>query len=387
VKSPHGTALAVAALLAVSCATGSGGRNAPAPPAPAAPRSAHAGPVRGAALPLATRDISLDLSPAAGVLAIWASGDRRPGAARSVASGLAYRTLQENLGGPYGCPTTRLELQRALANPDSGICGFGLVPAWRARASIDSLVRAIKSDRAGIVERLAARAGAYLPAAPRRPIRYWFLLASAFTFDAITLDSSVDGDSLPVVIVNLTDVLSYAGDTPGRMAALEHTLAHEAFHAVLHQIRRIEPEWVEFRSGPLIGVRHVAEVMVDEGVAHYVDQKDRPGADTLFTARPGGRERFAFSQLAIACRRFRQTSPGSPQWWETLQLASSGPLWSKYGAISGMFAAFRIERAAGRDSLIRAIRRGPPEFLRLYGEVAGADTSLAPLPGDLATLE
>lgn len=400
-KPSHGAALAVAALLAASCAAGSrgGGGAEPQTPADAAPTPsaaggpptpAHAGPAgagRAAALPLAVRDISLDASPAAQVLAIWAAGDRQAEAAQSVASGLAYRTLQGNLGGQYGCPTTRLELERALANPDSGICGFGLKPAWKARASIDSLVRAIDSDRSGITGRLAARAGAYLPAALHRPIRYWFLLASQFTFDAITLDSSVDGDSLPVVIVNLTDVLSYAGDTPGRMAALEHTLAHEAFHAVLHQIQRTEPEWVEFRSGPLTAVKHIAEVIVDEGVAHYVDRKDRPGADTLFTARPGDRERFAFSQLALACRRLREASQGSSQWWEVLQLASSGPLWSKYGAISGMFAAFRIERAAGRVSLVRAIRGGPPEFLRLYGEVAAADTSLAPLPGDLKKLE
>jgi hypothetical protein len=285
------------------------------------------------------------------------------------------------------CPTTRLELERALADPDSGVCGFGLQPAWRARASIDSLVRAIEADRAGIAARVAARAKAYLPAAPHRPVRYWFLLASQSTFDAITLDASADGDSAPSVVVNLSDVLYYAPDTRGRMAALEHTLAHEAFHAVLHQIRRTDSRWVAFRTGPLVAPKHIAEVMVDEGVAHYVDRKDRPGADTLFTARPGGRERFAFSQLALACRRLRGGRPGSPSWWEVIQLASSGPLWSKYGAISGMFAAFRIERAFGRDSLVGAIQAGPPGFLRLYGEAAAADTSLAKLPSDLTELE
>jgi len=336
---------------------------------------------------LTARDVSLDISPAARVLGLWARGDRRPAAARRVASSVAYRTLQQHLAGPPGCPTSRRELERALANPDSGVCGFGLHPAWEARASLDSLVRAIDSDRAGIAARLAARAGAYLPRVHVRPIRYWFLLASQFTFDAITLDASTDGGTRPVVIVNLSDVLLYAGDTTGRIAALEHVLAHEAFHAVLHQIRTTAPGWTRYRSNDPTAEAHIAEVMLDEGVAHYVDWQDRPGADTLFAARPGGRERFAFSQLALACRRLRETSAGSPQWWETLQLASSGPLWSKYGAVSGMFAAFRIERAAGRDSLIWAVRAGPPAFLRLYSEAAAADTLLARLPAELAKFE
>ena len=55
-------------------------------------------------------------------------------------------------------------------------------------------------------------------------------------------------------------------------------------------------------------------------------------------------ETRAFERLAITVDRFRR-DPNRENRREALQLAGHGPLWSKYGAISGMFAAYRIEMA------------------------------------------
>ena len=69
---------------------------------------------------------------------------------------------------------------------------------------------------------------------------------------------------------------------------------------------------------------------------------------------------------------------------EVLQGASNGPLWSKYGAISGMFAASRIESRLGLDSLRAAVADGPSEFLKMYGRLAATDTLLMKAPPALS---
>jgi hypothetical protein len=68
---------------------------------------------------------------------------------------------------------------------------------------------------------------------------------------------------------------------------------------------------------------------------------------------------------------------------EVLQLAATGELWTKYGAISGMFAAFRIEMALGLEGLREAVAAGPKEFLRIYSEVADRNPALSSLPWEL----
>ena len=351
--------------------------------------------------------VVLDPSPAAGVLAEWRRGNRDPHALDRVASGIAYRTLRMQLGEQSGCDVTDRELQRALANPDSGACGFGLHPAWEQRAALDSLVRAIRAGRSRIAARAARRASRYVPvvkpgrdstaagdsAVARGPsrgsldVRISFVLASQFTFDAITFDRDADGVTAPLVIVNLTDVLPYGSNTRTRIAALEHVLAHETFHAGLHGVRQRLAGWREFSARPRTALVHIAGAMADEGVAHFVDWRDRPGADTLFTAAPGPRERHAFAQLALAVRRLRGASPGSAEWEEILQIASTGPLWSKYAAISGMFVASRIERTLGRGALLRALAAGPPAFLRTYADLAAQDTTWKALPVELVDMK
>jgi hypothetical protein len=141
--------------------------------------------------------------------------------------------------------------------------------------------------------------------------------------------------------------------------------------------------WEAFRQRASSANAHVARVLLDEGVAHYIDWRGRPGSDTLFTPAPGVREKRAFSQLALAAKRLGQHTDGGAR-AEILQLASTGPLWSKYGAISGTFAAFRIESRLGADSLRAAVVGGPREFLRMYGAVAEADTALGRVPEEFS---
>jgi len=268
--------------------------------------------------------------------------------------------------------------------PDSGACGFGMVPAFVERDSIEALAWEIVRQRATLSASIAAEVAAYLPAARAwSKVRVWFVVASQTMFDAATLGTSADGDSVPVVLVNLTEVLSYGPNTRERMNALAHVLSHEVFHAGLHQVESRLPGWAAYGYTPGSDYAHIREVMLDEGMAHYIDWRSRAGADSTFAWKPGARENYAFAQLAIACKRLKQPGASRGDKLEILQLAGNGPLWSKYGAISGMFAAHRIEMALGRTALRRVIEEGPDEFLRVYAQLAKRHPWLNHIPTEL----
>ncbi len=344
--------------------------------------------------PLAPEDIRLDVSPAAKVLALWprdpratqtprrASAVNRRAALR-LALSAPYRTLRAFYGEQNRCIATDAEVQRALLYPDSMVCGISLDPAFRDRAALDSLVAEIASRERPLREVIAAQAGRYLPeSASLDTVRVYVVLSSRWSFDAITMSEGGHGE--PLVLVNATGLLDYPGNARERVNALAHVLAHEAFHAGVRQMEGASPGWAGYGPRARSANAHVARVLLDEGVAHYVDWRSREGSDTLFTAKPGAREKHAFSQLQLAAKRLRDRSADRDARAEILQLASTGPLWSKYGAISGMFAAWRIESRLGADSLRAAVVRGPVDFLRMYGSLAAADTSLGRVPEEFS---
>jgi hypothetical protein len=346
------------------------------------------------ARPLAPEDIRLDVSPAAEVLALWPRDPRvtqlpryatavNRRAALRLATSAPYRTLRAFQGEQTRCFMSDEDVQRALLYPESLVCGISLDPAFRDRAALDSLLTEIAMREGPLRKVIAAQAGRYLPdRVVWKPVRLWVLLSSRWSFDAVTMSEAGHGE--PVVIVNATEVLGYAGNARERVDVLAHVLAHESFHVGVRQMEGALPGWTGYGPRTRSAFAYVARSMLDEGVAHYVDWRSREGSDTLFTARPGPRERHAFSQLLLAAKRLRERGGDPGARTEILQLASTGPLWSKYGAISGMFAAWRIESRLGADSLRAAVVRGPADFLRMYGGLAAADTSLGRLPEEFA---
>ena len=329
------------------------------------------------------------------MLSLWKRGGRTGnpnGSTRAdahrIAGTLPYQTLRVFLREQFRCNPSEEEVARAIELPDSGICGFGMDPAYKSRASIDSIAGAVSARRAALSSQIAGDVSRYLPGARSwKKVRIWFVIASQTMFDAVSLRASADGDSTPVILINLTDVLSYGDTTAERLETLRHVLAHEVFHAGLRQAEAALPGWADYGDNSLSDFAYVRRTMLDEGIAHYIDWRERPGSDSLFSWTPSSRETFAFSQLATACRRLKQPGAARGDLVEILQLAGSGPLWSKYGAISGMFAAHRIEAALGRTVLRRAIEAGPEEFLKTYRQVSRRNPGLSGIPAELITLQ
>jgi Putative zinc dependent peptidase (DUF5700) len=339
------------------------------------------------------QDILIDTGPARQILSLWKStartgsgdGRSRDTAAR-IATAPAYRAMRGFLRDQFMCITTDEEVARAIELPDSGICGFGLDPAYQDQDSIGAVLDELEGRGDALRTRIASRVARYLPAGgPWRKTIVWFVISSQSTFDAVTFDPERAADSAggPVVLVNATDVLSYGNNTRERVDALEHVLAHELFHAGMRVVEAGLPGWAPYRT-PSNEVAFIAKAMLDEGIAHYVDWRDRPGSDSLFTWKPSAREANSFSRLAGAVNRIRRPETGRTERMEVMEMAVAGPLWGKYGAISGMFAAHRIEAARGRDALRQAVAGGPAEFLRVYREVAARNPRLSRIPRELS---
>lgn len=353
-----------------------------------------AAPGAAFARPLAAADIQLDVSPASDLLATWPkagsggidaprevrASERRT--AQRLGRTPAYRALRAFIAAENRCTLTDPEFARAVTHPDSTFCGLSLQPAYVDRDSIRALAAEITARGDSLRARVAAEAGRYLPSAEGwAPVRFWFVVSSRWAFDAVTLSTQFTGTTEPIVLVNLTEVLGYGATSNERVATLAHVMAHEAFHSALRQRMGGLDGWTAYPERARSPFDYIARIMADEGVAHWIDWRERPGADSIFTAKaPGSRETKAFDQLARACKRLRDRNEDPGGRTEMLQLASNGPLWSKYGAISGMFAAYRIESRLGLDSLRAAVAGGPGEFLGMYGRVAAADTLLKRVP-------
>ncbi|HET9251242.1 MAG TPA: DUF5700 domain-containing putative Zn-dependent protease [Candidatus Eisenbacteria bacterium] len=353
------------------------------------------GKAGGDARPLQPQDLLVDTGPARQILSLWkstvrtGSGDGRSRAtAARIAQSPAYHTLRVFLRDQFACLTKDDEVARAIELPDSGVCGFGLDPAYRERDSLSAVLDEVESRGDRLRTRLVSRAARYLPeGGPWRKTTVWFVISSQTTFDAVTLvpGSAVAGGG-PVVLVNLTDVLAYGETTRERVDGLEHVLAHELFHAGIRVIESGLPGWEPYRR-TTNEVAFVGKAMLEEGVGHYVDFRDRPGSDSLFTWKPSSREVDAFDRLGKAIRNVRRFDSGRVRRSEIADMAVTGPTWGKYGAISGMFAAHRIEAARGPEALRDAIAGGPGVFLRTYRDVAATNPRLGRVPEELLLLQ
>jgi len=349
------------------------------------------------ARPLAGSDVVFDFRPASDVLTMWPARGKgsieaprrirasERQAALKLGQSPANRALRSFIAAENRCILTDEDFARAITHPDSTLCGLSLQPAYADRDQLRALVTALKGRANSLRARIAAEAGRYLPPAEEwRPVRFWFVVSSRWSFDAVTLSPDQAGTVEPIVLINLTEVIGYGATTDERVATLAHVMSHEAFHSALRQREPALKGWAKYPLSARSPLDYIARIMADEGVAHWIDWRERPGADSIFTSRvPGSREVKAFNQLAAACRKLRDRNADMGGRTEMLQMASNGMLWSKYGAISGMFAAYRIESRLGLDSLRTAVSGGPGEFLKMYGRVAAADTLLRRVPAAL----
>src|SRR5439155_21580585 len=95
-------------------------------------------------------------------------------------------------------------------------------PAYKSRDSIAAVAGAVSSRRATLASQIAGDAARYLPEARSwKKVRDWFVIASPTMVDAVSPRASAGGDSVPTILIYLTDVLSYRDPTADRLETVE----------------------------------------------------------------------------------------------------------------------------------------------------------------------
>lgn len=189
---------------------------------------------------------------------------------------------------------------------------------------------------------------------------------------AVRLDDAGE----PVVILNALLIASgYGGDAAEQATSAFGVLSHELFHALFRRYRAKDPAWAKL-PGVLPPRQALQVIVLDEGVAHFVDRADQ----LLREGFPRPRADAALAALARADERLAGAPIASAEAEELLRAANQGRYWDKYGAIAGMLFAYGVHRAFGLDGLKEAVRCGPGRLVAAYARAAERAPDLPPLP-------
>jgi hypothetical protein len=97
-------------------------------------------------------------------------------------------------------------------------------------------------------------------------------------------------------------------------------------------------------------------------------------------------EREAFKQLEIAVKQLFDGSLGDKEKENVLMNADCGKYWNKFGAISGKFRAYHIEKRFGAQAIQESLLKGPYRFIELYKKVQAENEILPKLPAGVLKL-
>jgi len=151
---------------------------------------------------------------------------------------------------------------------------------------------------------------------------------------------------VPVILVNLTVVAdTYPGDHEQVVKAIFSVLAHELFHCAFHRyLERALPDTEHIQ-----GVERFLDILVDEGIAHYVDRvTENEGAPWLF---PRDRAAALMEQMEAAVSRLLACPSSARDIEEVIVAATTGPYWKKFGSMGGCLLVAAIDERGDRQCL------------------------------------
>lgn len=188
----------------------------------------------------------------------------------------------------------------------------------------------------------------------------------------------------PVIIFNLSIITNlYEKKGYNLINHLSHSMTHELFHLVFAKYKEISPRWKNKKD--TTPTDSLVELIQNEGIAHYIshDQREKLISGYNKSTDYKEHERDAFNQLESAVKLLSNPDASKKKKDELLMKADAGRFWSKYGAISGMFMAYHIERKLGKAAIKESIAGGANLFLEKYDKVQIANPELPVLPLEL----
>lgn len=183
----------------------------------------------------------------------------------------------------------------------------------------------------------------------------------------------------PTLIFNISLFTNLYGETTEKQFnILTSIMSHELFHFVFRNYQNQSSNYQKIPDKDYFG--QLLDIIQNEGIAHYIDRKNNLMSDF---SKYEKYQRENFDKLDLALNQLYSKNISDKTKQEILQNANVGKYWSKYGAISGMFMAYHIERLLGKEALTNTIRNGNESFIITYQELQKKHKELPELNFDL----
>lgn len=262
--------------------------------------------------------------------------------------------------------------------------------AYHQRDTIRQLLDAI--ENAEFANQVYARVGELFPQGYTFQRSYEIFLtpvgwkwgdAMSFSYKNSNGRYSPSEGGTPTILFNLTLVAEGYGRTPDeRMESFANVLAHELFHAAYADYCRSNPT-------PMLPdkiAQHALDVILNEGLAHYIADGAVIAAKFLTSEKFKERERKVFATLADSARVIFDPKLTEEVRKNAINTGTYGKYWSKYISMSGLLMAYHVEKQLGRQALRDCVAAGPVELVRKYYQLQQHDASLQPLPIEMVRL-
>lgn len=277
------------------------------------------------------------------------------------------------------------ELEYFAKNDTSNRFSYGTDLAWKMREKSSLLLQKIKTER--IEDMITERALVYIPTdyLITTKCKIYFVLTGWEWGDAYVCNIreqygkyTISDEGEPSIVINLSLISKLYGQTvEEQLKVLNGILSHEIFHFLFANYKKQSPM---YNSGvDSSGIGKLFEVLLNEGIAHYIDKKSVLLLEYGTNPKFAEEEKQNIDRLNESFLQLAGNNLNEAQKLELLRKASVGKYWSKYGSISGMFMAYHIEKEKGRDALKKSIQKGPFYFIKQYLDLRNGGSNLPEL--------
>jgi hypothetical protein len=304
-----------------------------------------------------------------------------------IMAGIVENTLSQN-----ELPTFFDELKTFSINDSLKSDPYGLRLAWFQRDKSSLLLNKIKkySFQGEIVDRIKP----YIPTDYPLDVEcnvYFVLTGWEWGDGMVRKITNIDnqykvteqGES--VIIVNLSIITKLYGGNINKLLNdnISNTISHELFHFVFAEYRNVSSYWKSNRDTTNIG--QLVEIIQNEGIAHYLshNQKQNLIENYNTSSKLKEHEKEAFKQLYIAVKQLLNTELSKQEKVNILMKSNTGKYWDKFGAITGKFMVYHIEKEYGEQAIQESLSKGAYYFLKLYNKLQIENSTLQSLPEEL----
>lgn len=297
-----------------------------------------------------------------------------------IMQGIVENTLSQN-----ELPTFFDELKIFDINDSLKSDPYGLRLAWFQRGESSLLLDKIKEYN--FSSEITDRIKPYIPTDYPLDVtcKVYFVLTGWEWGDAMVRKiTNVDNQykvaehGKPIIIVNLSIITKLYGDDMDTLLndVISQTITHELFHLVFADYQSVSSYWKNNRDTTKIG--QLVEIIQNEGIAHYISHNQKQNLIENYNTSNELKEheKEAFKQLDIAVKQLLNPELSEQEKSDILMKSNAGRYWDKFGAITGKFMVYHIEKEYGEEAIQQSLSKGAYYFLELYNRTQSKNQTL-----------